>query len=263
MGAGCARHGAFPELENEGTLTADEQNVIYDDSSFQAKKEASLKSEKVKSTTMKKEAKNEPVKLTVPEKTKDLTIPDKTVADIPENDVVIPGKTTPMVIDDMDLEEMDAGDSKQRVIKPVTETKTVLSTKKEQKVVETEQKSAEPSVFYLAETIYFSNGGSTVESKYLDKMRKIVKEAKSHGGKIIVQGFASSRTRDTDIVTHKMTNLRVSTARAESVAKLLIKYGMPKNRVITEGLSDSRPVYQEVMPEGERLNRRAEIYISY
>ena len=91
----------------------------------------------------------------------------------------------------------------------------------------------------------------------------MVQEAKRHNGKIIVQGFASSRTRNTDIVTHKMANLKISAKRAENVAALLIKYGMPKNRVITEGLSDSRPVYQEVMPEGERMNRRAEVYISY
>ena len=60
-----------------------------------------------------------------------------------------------------------------------------------------------------------------------------------------------------------MANLKVSVARAESVAKVLQKYGMPKSQIITEGLSDSRPRYKEVMPEGERLNRRAEIYISY
>ena len=90
-----------------------------------------------------------------------------------------------------------------------------------------------------------------------------MREAKAHNGRIIVQGFASSRTRNTDIVSHKMANLKVSVARAENVAGLLVKYGMPRSRVITEGLSDSRPVYQEVMPEGERLNRRAEIYLTY
>ena len=51
--------------------------------------------------------------------------------------------------------------------------------------------------------------------------------------------------------------------RAESVAAALIKAGAPKKSVAVEALSDSMPLYQEVMPEGERLNRRAEIYVSY
>ena len=137
--------------------------------------------------------------------------------------------------------------------------------KKEQKEIVSQAPAnpSEASVFYLAETVYFNNGSSSVDNQYKNKLRSIVKEAKKHNGKIIVQGFASSRTKNTDIIMHKMANMKVSVARAENIAKLLIQYGMPKSRIITEGLSDSRPVYQEVMPEGERLNRRAEIYISY
>ena len=197
---------------------------------------------------------------------KDLTIPNPVVSDIAEDEVkyVVPSKTTPVVITDIDLKEMDAADNKTKIIKPISETKTILPVKKEQKVIKGKiAVSAEPSVFYLAETVYFNNGGSSVDSSYYKKLRQIVKEAKAHNGKIIVQGFASSRTKNTDVITHKMANLKVSVARAENIAKILAQYGMPKNRIITEGLSDSRPVYQEVMPEGERLNRRAEIYISY
>ena len=202
----------------------------------------------------------------VSEQKQDLTKPDPKVEELPFDDVKfnVPAKTTPSVITDMDLTEMDAMDGRSKVIEPTVETKTILPVKKKIQVVAPKTTtSAEPSVFYLAETIYFNNGGSSVDSKYFAKLRQIVKEVKSHNGKIVVQGFASSRTRNTDIVTHKMANLKVSAARAENVAKILAQYGIPKSRIVTEGLSDSRPAYQEVMPEGERLNRRAEIYISY
>lgn len=280
---GCTHYAAFPELEEtRGVLSADNQNASYDDSSSLSDKEKTVVTEplpklpkpkaqpvtKVAEPSEKKIAVSSPkaVKPTV-KKTKDLSRPDPKVneLDVSDNSFVVPSKTTPVVIEDMDLTEMDASAGNTKVLKPVSETKTIVPVKKEIRELKKAPKpqSAEPSVFYLAETVHFNNGGATVDSSYYRSLRKVVQEAKRHNGKIIVQGFASSRTRNTDIVTHKMANLKISAKRAENVAALLIKYGMPKNRVITEGLSDSRPVYQEVMPEGERMNRRAEVYISY
>lgn len=273
---GCTHYAAFPELE-EGVIS-DEQNAAYDDSIQNEGKKPVKKVKVVEANIQKDQKKTEKTDIKKAEKSKaketivekkaekDLTVPNPVVSDIAEDEVkyVVPSKTTPVVITDIDLKEMDAEDNKTKVIKPISETKTILPVKKEQKVIKGKVAvPTEPSVFYLAETVYFNNGGSSVDNSYYKKLRQIVKEAKAHNGKIIVQGFASSRTKNTDIITHKMANLKVSVARAENIAKILAQYGMPKNRIITEGLSDSRPAYQEVMPEGERLNRRAEIYISY
>lgn len=298
--SGCQHNKAFPELDGEGELVADQNNVAYDDSadgrtqklSFaetkspkaeKNKKQSQIKEKKsknVKQTSDSKEKKQNAIKTekkaslddprkiietseeAITEPQKDLTKPDPEVEDIQESGPqYIVSERAPSVITDIDLKEMDAEDGKSTIIEPDTKTTTVIATKeviKEEKTV-----SEEPSVFYLAETIYFSNGGATVDSGYYKKLRSIVKEAKQHKGKIVVQGFASSRTKNTDVITHKMANLKVSVARAENVAELLSQFGMPKSRIVTEGLSDSRPAYQEVMPEGERLNRRAEVYISY
>lgn len=121
----------------------------------------------------------------------------------------------------------------------------------------------EPSVTYRLETVYFANGSSVVDGNYAAKFREAAKAVKQDNAKIRVLGFASSRTRNTDIATHKLANFKVSLARAESVAAKLRKYGVPADSISVEALSDSEPAYMEVMPEGERLNRRAEIYISY
>ncbi|MFR8206315.1 MAG: hypothetical protein ACLU99_08235 [Alphaproteobacteria bacterium] len=58
-------------------------------------------------------------------------------------------------------------------------------------------------------------------AKYNGNIRKIVKEAKANNATVTVYGYASSRTRNTDVVSHKMANFRVSLARAESVAAAL------------------------------------------
>ncbi len=66
-----------------------------------------------------------------------------------------------------------------------------------------------------------------------------------------------------DAATHKLANFKVSSERAQNVAAALKKAGVPASKIVVEALSDTAPAYQEVMPEGERLNRRAEVYISY
>ncbi len=120
-----------------------------------------------------------------------------------------------------------------------------------------------PSVTYRLETIYFANGSAAVDSSYNSKIRDAVRQAKANNAKVKVLGFASSRTRNTDIVSHKLANLKVSMERAQNVAAALKRAGMKEDDISIEALSDSAPAYLEVMPEGERLNRRAEIYISY
>lgn len=120
-----------------------------------------------------------------------------------------------------------------------------------------------PSVTYLVGTIYFNNGSSAVDGSYNSQIREIVKLAKQKKATINVYGYSSSRTRNTDIVSHKLANFKVSLARAENVGAALQRAGLASAKITVEALADTNPAYLEVMPEGERLNRRAEIYISY
>lgn len=120
-----------------------------------------------------------------------------------------------------------------------------------------------PSVNYQIANILFADGSSSVASEYRSAIAKAASIAKKHNAIVRVYGFASSRTRNTDIATHKSINLKVSLQRAQNVAAALRRAGVKKENIIIEALSDSYPLYSEAMPEGERLNRRAEIYISY
>ncbi|MDD4556829.1 MAG: OmpA family protein [Alphaproteobacteria bacterium] len=155
----------------------------------------------------------------------------------------------------------------EEVDETVVETKSTSSVVLEEVAVsvapEEEKAFTEPSVTYQLDTFYFPNGGSQIQPQDRKKIREIVKIAKEKKATIYVLGYSSSRTSDTDYVTHKMTNFKVSLARAEAVAEALVKSGLKSDRVLVEALSDSRPAYLEVMPEGERLNRRVEVYIGY
>ena len=51
-----------------------------------------------------------------------------------------------------------------------------------------------------------------------------------------------------DLVQHRMVNFNVSLDRANSVARELVRQGVPEQAVFVAALSDSRPLYHEIMP---------------
>lgn len=178
---------------------------------------------------------------------------------------VTPAKTKPVIVSDsQDLDKEETVLSENTEDMDIPEAKEAPKAVKEVKTSEPiVQEPQIPSVTYLVETFYFDNGSSYLPSGSNSKIRQIVKEAKKNNAFVRVMGYASSRTRNTDMASHKMANFKVSQDRAEAVASALKRAGMPSNKILVEAMSDNRPAYLEVMPEGERLNRRAEVYISY
>lgn len=164
-------------------------------------------------------------------------------------DKVEAAKSTPVKTEDVDYEPQDEEVEQEEAV--------------EESVVAETSGEYVPSVSYKADTIYFDNGSSVVATKYRDNIRKIAKLVKENNAVVTVYGHSSSRTRDIDPISHKLANFKASMERAQNVASALKRAGVPADKISIEAMSDSAPAYQEVMPEGERLNRRAEIYIAY
>ena len=116
---------------------------------------------------------------------------------------------------------------------------------------------------YQVATILFDNGSSTVKSRDRRVLRQVIAQHKQVGGTLRIIGHASRRTKTNDPIRHKMANFQVSTARAERVAKELVKMGVKANKLFVGSVSDSEPRYYEYMPSGEAGNRRTEIYIDF
>lgn len=179
--------------------------------------------------------------------------------EIPDEDKVEAAKTKP-------VKKADASfDDDEKVLEQTEKDFPELFGDKdsEKKYSAAEEKEVLPSVSYRMETFYFDNGSAVLSGKYNAQIRNIAKLAKQKKAMVNVYGYASSRTRNTDAVSHKLANFNISMKRAESVALALRRAGVPAKQIQVEALSDTVPAYQEVMPEGERLNRRAEVYISY
>ena len=116
---------------------------------------------------------------------------------------------------------------------------------------------------YRIATLSFRSGSSIVDRKALNKIKKIVEVAKNRNAKVKIVGHASTRTRDMPNSEHKLVNFVISDKRAQSVAKAFINYNFPKENLITEAVSDSKPLFKENMPAGTQANQRTEIFLIY
>ena len=132
------------------------------------------------------------------------------------------------------------------------------------KTFERSKLDLDEQIQYRVATINFSSGSSSVNNAGLKKIKKIAKIAKERDAKIKVIGHASERTKDMPIAKHKLVNFIISDKRANSVAEIFIKkYNFPTDRLITQGVSDSKPLFKEIMPAGTTANQRTEIFLIY
>ena len=86
----------------------------------------------------------------------------------------------------------------------------------------------------------------------------------NEGKKIVIVGHSSSRTNyDMDLTKHALVNFNISLERARIVMKEFSTIGLNSQKIELVAMSDSNPLYAEIMPSLEAANRRAEIFIQY
>ncbi len=114
-----------------------------------------------------------------------------------------------------------------------------------------------------AQVVFFPHDTTVLNSEGRKLVRAAAETFRQKGaqGFIRVVGHSSSRTANMPLARHIELNFERSQARATSVARELIRDGVPADKVLVEAVGDSQPIYFESMPKGEEGNRRAEIYI--
>ncbi|MDP6623016.1 MAG: OmpA family protein [Alphaproteobacteria bacterium] len=120
-----------------------------------------------------------------------------------------------------------------------------------------------PTAIKPLAVISFATGSAHLTTTSKAKLRQIVAAYRERGGNVRVVGHASHRTRDLPLHKHKMVNFRISIDRANAVARELVRMGVQTAALRIEAVSDSRPIYFEVMPAGEAKNRRAEVFLEF
>lgn len=114
-----------------------------------------------------------------------------------------------------------------------------------------------------AAVVLFPGDGTAITAAGRAQIRSAIAAFRQRGGTgyIKVVGHSSSRTANMPVEKHLMTIFAKSQARANAVAREIIRDGVPASHVLVEAVGDSQPVYYESMPQGEAGNRRAEIFI--
>ncbi|MGV6816548.1 MAG: OmpA family protein [Thiotrichales bacterium] len=94
---------------------------------------------------------------------------------------------------------------------------------------------------------------TSTSQKALLRISKLL--LKCQPGKIRIIGYTDSRGS-------AKTNEQLSRTRAETVAKQLIRLGVPEKTLVFKGLGESRPVASNKTAEGRAKNRRIEITLN-
>lgn len=111
--------------------------------------------------------------------------------------------------------------------------------------------------------IQFGRNSSRLGTNDASVVRRVADIYKRNGGTVRVLGHAAKDVVGATAAEIKNGNLSVSISRAEAVANLLIRYGVPSDAIIMEGVSDEEPVYETRTARGLAANRRAEIFVDF
>ena len=121
----------------------------------------------------------------------------------------------------------------------------------------------ERNITFLSTVIYHSNARADVSARDERVLKNVANFAKKHNAIIRVVGNSSSRSKNMKEAQNKIANFDLSILRAQKVRDILIKYGVPSDKVFISAVSDTEKISEENMPINEAVNRRTEVYINY
>ena len=110
----------------------------------------------------------------------------------------------------------------------------------------------------IANRNMFASGEATLNSGYLPLLDRIGAALQDEPGRVLVAGYTDNQPIRT---ARFPSNWQLSTARAETVARVIAAKLSDAGRVKAEGRADSEAIASNSTPEGRQQNRRTEIVI--
>ncbi|MBL7813705.1 MAG: OmpA family protein [Saprospiraceae bacterium] len=106
------------------------------------------------------------------------------------------------------------------------------------------------------DSIYFKNASARLTPESINQATELSK---------ILKAFPTVEIRiegHTDNFGIPDKNMRLSYLRAAAVKRFLVRNGIAQERILTEGLGDTKPIADNATPEGMAKNRRIEVYVT-
>ena len=111
--------------------------------------------------------------------------------------------------------------------------------------------------------VFFRHGSARLVRADVAVLEEVVRLHKERGGLIRVIGHASQGSTSRNVAQQKLANFNISLARANAVARELVRLGVRSDRIQVAAAGAQQPLYYETQPTGEAGNRRVEIYLDY
>ncbi|HVP61852.1 MAG TPA: OmpA family protein [Myxococcaceae bacterium] len=110
------------------------------------------------------------------------------------------------------------------------------------------------TIITLAGGIPFKTGKADLEKVAIDRLKVVADALKGTQRTILVEGHTDSTGRPE-------TNMKLSQARAETVRRYLVDYGIPADQIRAVGIGQDRPVADNKTAAGRAKNRRVEVIL--
>lgn len=119
------------------------------------------------------------------------------------------------------------------------------------------KEEARGMVITLSGQVLFVTGKAELLPSAQDQLSAVAKALQDQGEirPIVVEGY-------TDSVGSDSNNMKLSTARADSVRSFLVSKGLPSDKVTAVGKGEASPVASNDTPDGRANNRRVEIVVA-
>jgi chemotaxis protein MotB len=113
----------------------------------------------------------------------------------------------------------------------------------------------------MNDRILFPSGGYRINERAREHLLKMVPTLQGlRNTRVIVEGYTDTTPVGAEMRREGITtNLDLSSRRADTVADVLIRGGVPRGIVSADGRGDANPVASNSTPEGRAQNRRIEV----
>jgi type VI secretion system protein ImpK len=139
----------------------------------------------------------------------------------------------------------------------VTRLRTFLAAEIKEGLVEVFE-DAQTITVRIANRNMFGSGEATLNSGYGPLLDRIGTALQDEPGKVLVVGHTDNQPIRT---ARFPSNWQLSTARAETVARMIAAKLSDPSRVKAEGHADNEPIAPNTTPEGRQRNRRTDIVL--
>ncbi|MEO3472286.1 OmpA family protein [Roseomonas sp. CAU 1739] len=116
----------------------------------------------------------------------------------------------------------------------------------------------------MTDRILFPSGGYQINERAREELLKMVPTLRSlQQTRVIVEGYTDNTPVSREMARSGIgSNLDLSSRRADTVADVLIRGGVPRNIISADGRGEANPVASNSTPEGRAQNRRIEVTLA-